>query len=97
MVMELKKKVKIKNTNNMPTGKFKPNTGFKMTSPLKNKSKKQQYAEYVKKNPEAIDKPSFRKAMDAAFGGPTGYDPETGKTTTKKSVARNYKKGYYGA
>ena len=66
MVKELEKKVKIKNTNNMLTGKFKPNTGFKMTSPLKNKSKKQQYAEYVKKNPEAIDKPGFREAMDAA-------------------------------
>ena len=97
MVKELKKKVKIKNTNNMPTGKFKPNKHFKMTSPLKNNSKKEQYVKYLKENPEAIDRPDFRKAMDAAFGGPTGYDPETRKTTTKKSVARNYKKGYYGA
>ena len=93
--MELEKKVKIKNTNNMLTGKFKPNTGFKMTSPLKNKSKKQQYAEYVKKNPEALNNPSFKEAMDAAFGGPTTFKGD--KSTTKKSVARNYKKGYYGA
>ena len=96
MVKELEKRVKIKNINNMR--KFKPNTGFKMSSPLLNKkSKKQQYAEYVKKNPEAIDRPDFKKAMDAAFGGPTGYDPETRKTTTKKTIARNYKTGYYGA
>ena len=96
MVMEIKKKVKIKNTNNMPTEKFKPNTGFKMSSPLLNKkSKKQQYAEYVKKNPEAIDKPGFKEAMDAAFEGPTTF--KGGKSTTKKTIARNYKKGYYGA
>ena len=95
MVKELEKKVKIKNTNNMLTAKFKPNTGFKMTSPLKNKSKKQQYAEYVKKNPEALNNPSFKEAMDAAFEGPTTF--KGGKSTTKKSVARNYKKGYYGA
>ena len=94
MVMELKKKVKIKNTN-MLTGKFKPNKHFKMTSPLKNKSKKQQYAEYVIKNPEAMDRPDFRKAMDAAFGGPTTFKGD--KSTTKKTIARNYKTGYYGA
>mgnify|MGYP003114075297 FL=1 len=64
--------------------KFKPNKHFKMSSPLKNKSKREQYVKYLKENPEAIDKPGFKEAMDKAFGGKTKY--KKGKTVTVKSA-----------
>ena len=62
--------------------KAKGKRGFKMTSPLK-KNTVDFTDEKVKENYEKYkDNPDYRKALDAAMGGKTNYDPNTKKSTT---------------